>query len=58
MDGSEQFISSFMAHLPVVAYQCIQKGLDRKFQFITPNIQEVLGVTVEELLGDTRAFFD
>jgi PAS domain S-box-containing protein len=57
MNGSEQFISSFMTHLPVVAYQCIQKGLDRKFKFITPNIQEVLGVTVEEMLRDSRAFF-
>jgi PAS domain S-box-containing protein len=57
MDDSEQFISSFMTHLPVVAYQCIQKGLDRKFQFITPNIQEVFGVTVEEMLRDSRAFF-
>ena len=57
MDGSEEYISSFMEHLPVVGYQCVQKGLDRKFQFITPNIQEVLGVSVEELLGDSRAFF-
>jgi PAS domain S-box-containing protein len=57
MDGSEQNISSFVTHLPVVAYQCIQQGLDRKFQFITPNIREFLGVTVEEMLRDSRAFF-
>jgi len=57
MEALEHYISSFMAHLPVVGYRCIQKGLDRKFQFITPNIREFLGVTAEEMLADSRAFF-
>ncbi|MDH5774899.1 MAG: PAS domain-containing protein, partial [Nitrospirota bacterium] len=57
MQKPEQFISSFMTPFPVVAFQCLQKGLDRKFQFISPNIQALLGVTAEELLRDSRAFF-
>ena len=57
MDGSEQFISSFMTHLPVVGYRCIQKGLERQFQFVTPNIRDFLDLTAEEMLRDSRAFF-
>ncbi len=57
MDDTEQLISSFMTNLPVVGYRCVQTGLDRQFHFITPNVQEVFGVTPETMLQDSRAFF-
>jgi PAS domain S-box-containing protein len=57
MDVSEQGLNSFFEHVPVVVYRCIQKGLDRKFQFVSPHIHVLLGLTPEQLLLDSRAFF-
>ncbi len=57
MDVSEQALHSFFEHLPVVFYRCVQKGLDRKFQFVTPHVQSLLGLTPKQLLSDSRAFF-
>ncbi len=57
MDVSEQALHSFFEHVPVAFYRCIQKGLDRKFQLATPHIHALLGLTPEQLLSDSRAFF-
>ena len=57
MDVSEQSLSWFFNHVPVAFYRCIQKGLDRKFQLATPLVHTLLGVTSEQLLSDSRAFF-
>jgi len=57
MDVSEQVWNSFFDHAPVVAYRCVQKGLDRKFQFVSPHVHALLGLTPEQLLLDSRAFF-
>ena len=39
MDVSERTLNSFFEHVPVVVYRCFQKGLDRKFQFVTPHVR-------------------
>ena len=57
MDDPEQVIQSFFEHIPVVFYRCLQKGLDRKFLFVTPHAQILLGMTQEQLVSDSRAFF-
>ena len=57
MDGPEQVLHSFFEHVPVVFYRCLQKGLDRKFLFITPHVKILLGMTQEQLVSDSRAFF-
>ncbi len=57
MDDSSQPVLSFFEHMPLVAYRCIQKGLDRSFQFISPNVHALLGLTSTQLLADSRAFF-
>ena len=57
MDVSEQALNSFFEHVPVAFYRCIQKGLDRKFQLATPHVHALLGLTPEQLLLDSRAFF-
>jgi len=57
MDISEQALHSLFEHVPVVFYRCIQKGLDRKFQFVTAHVQPLLGLTPKQLLSDSRAFF-
>ncbi len=57
MDVSEQALNSFFEHVPVGFYRCIQKGLDRNFQLATPHVHALLGVTPEQLLLDSRAFF-
>ena len=57
MGVSEQPVLSFFEHMPLVAYRCIQKGVDRKFQFVTPQVHALLGLTPNQLLLDSRAFF-
>ena len=57
MDVSAQALNSFFEHVPVVVYRCVQKGLDRKFQFVSPHIHVLLGLTPKQLLLDPRAFF-
>jgi PAS domain S-box-containing protein len=57
MDVSERAWNSFFEHAPVVVYRCVQKGLDRKFQFVSPHVHTLLGLTPEQLLLDSRAFF-
>jgi hypothetical protein len=57
MDDPEQALNSFFEHVPMVAYRCVQKGLDRKFQFVSPHVHVLLGLTPEQLLLDSRAFF-
>jgi PAS domain S-box-containing protein len=57
MDVSEQALKAFFEHVPVAFYRCIQKGLDRKFQLATPHVHALLGMTPEQLLLDSRAFF-
>jgi len=57
MDVSEKAFYSLFEHVPVVFYRCTQIGLDRKFQFVTPHVQALLGITQEQLILDPRAFF-
>ena len=57
MDDPEQALNSFFEHVPMVAYRCVQRGLDRKFQFVSPHVHVLLGLTPEQLLLDSRAFF-
>ncbi len=57
MDTSEQTWDSFFEHAPVVAYRCVQNGLDRTFQFVSPHAYALLGLTPKQLLLDSRAFF-
>ncbi len=57
MDASEPSFFSFFEDLPVVFYRCAQKGLDRTFQFVTPHVQVLLGVTPDQLIRDSRLFF-
>ena len=57
MDISPQALQSFFDQVPVVFYRCIQKGLDRNFQSISSHVQPLLGLTQEQLLSDSRAFF-
>jgi len=57
MDVSERAVDSFFEHVPIVVYRCVQMGLDRKFQFVSPHVHALLGLTPEQLLQDSRAFF-
>ncbi|MEJ2230164.1 MAG: PAS domain-containing protein [Nitrospirales bacterium] len=57
MDVSAQNEFSIFDHLPLVVYRCIQQGIDRKFDFITPYVHSLLGLTPEQLLSDSRVFF-
>ena len=57
MDASEPSLLSFFDQVPVVFYRCVQKGLDRTFQFVTPHVQALLGLTPEQLSLDSRSFF-
>lgn len=57
MDPSRPSLSEIFDHLPLVVFQCIQRGIDREFNFITPNVHSLLGVTSEQLVRDSRAFF-
>jgi PAS domain S-box-containing protein len=57
MDVSDPALNEFFEHVPVAFYRCIQKGLDRKFQLATPHVYSLLGLTPDQLLGDSRAFF-
>ncbi|MEX0830014.1 MAG: PAS domain-containing protein, partial [Nitrospirales bacterium] len=57
MDATERSLQSFFDQVPVVFYRCAQKGLDRTFQFVTPHVQALLGLTPKQLLSDSRAFF-
>ena len=57
MDDASQPVLSFFEQMPVVAYRCIQNGLDRSFHFVSPNIHALLGLTADQLLADSRAFF-
>jgi len=57
MDVSAQNEFSIFNHLPLVVYRCIQQGIDRKFDFITPYVHSLLGLTPEQLLSDSRVFF-
>lgn len=57
MSLSAQPVLSFFEHIPVVVYRCIQKGLDRRFQFVSPHVHALLGLTPDQLHSDSRAFF-
>jgi len=57
MDVSVQKEFSIFDHVPVVVYRCIQQGIDRKFDFVTPYVHSLLGLTPEQLINDSRAFF-
>ena len=57
MGVSSQPILSFFEHIPLVVYRCTQKGLDRRFQFVSPHVHTLLGLTPDQLLSDSRAFF-
>ena len=48
---------SFFTYLPVVAYRCIQKGIDRQFLAISPFVHTLLGLTPESFRADPKAFF-
>jgi len=48
---------SILDHVPVVVYRCIQQGIDRKFDFVTRYVHSLLGLTPEQLINDSRAFF-
>ncbi len=52
----EPFLS-FFNQIPVVAYKCVQRGVDRQFQFVTDYVQTLLGLTPEQLLADSREYF-
>jgi PAS domain S-box-containing protein len=57
MDVSAQSEFSIFDHVPLVVYRCIQQGIDRKFDFVTPYVHSLLGLTSEQLLNDSKAFF-
>ena len=57
MDVSAQNEPSIFDHVPLVVYRCIQQGIDRKFDFVTSYVHVLLGLTSEQLLNDSRAFF-
>lgn len=57
MDSSNLPMSSFLEHAPLVVYRCVQQGIDRRFDFITPYVHSILGLTSEQLLNDPKAFF-
>ncbi|MEO8327241.1 MAG: PAS domain-containing protein, partial [Nitrospirota bacterium] len=44
-------------HIPLVVYRCIQQGIDRKFEFVTPYVYSLLNLTPEQLIQDSKAFF-
>jgi PAS domain S-box-containing protein len=48
---------SIFDQVPLVVYRCLQQGIDRKFDFVSPYIYSLLGVTSEHLLNDPKAFF-
>lgn len=50
-------LSSVFDQVPLVVYRCLQQGIDRKFDFVSPYIYSLLGVTSEHLLNDPKAFF-
>ncbi len=52
-----QTVNSFFEQVPVVAYQCVQMGLDRNFKFISSHIHALVGYPQEHFLQDSRAFF-
>lgn len=58
------FMNSFLQneraafdHVPMVVYRCIQQGIDRKFEFVTPYVYSLLNLTPEQLIQDSKAFF-
>lgn len=58
------FMNSFLQsqravfdHVPLVVYRCIQQGIDRKFEFVTPYVYSLLNLTPEQLIQDSKAFF-
>ena len=57
MNSFSQNEPSMFDHFPLVVYRCIQQGIDRKFDFVTPYVHSLLGLTSEQLLNDSRAFF-
>ena len=57
MDVSARNDFSIFDHVPLVVYRCIQQGIDRKFDFVTPYVHSLLGLTPDQLLNDSRAFF-
>ncbi|MCA9421094.1 MAG: PAS domain-containing protein [Nitrospira sp.] len=46
-----------MDHVPLVVYRCVQQGIDRRFNFVTPYVYSLLSLTPEQLLKDSKAFF-
>ncbi len=48
---------SFFTYLPVVAYRCEQKGIDRQFHAISPYVHALLGMPPESFRADPKAFF-
>lgn len=57
MDVAAQSESSIFDHFPLVVYRCIQQGIDRRFDFVSPYVHSLLGLTSEQLLSDSKAFF-
>ncbi len=43
--------------VPLVVYRCIQQGIDRRFEFVTPYVYSLLNLTSEQLIQDSKAFF-
>ncbi len=50
-------LHSLFEHIPAGFFQCIQKGVERNFQVVTPHVPVLLGLTQNDLLIDPRAFF-
>ncbi|WP_342348321.1 PAS domain-containing protein [uncultured Nitrospira sp.] len=48
---------SVFDHVPLVVYRCTQRGIDRKFEFVTPFVHSLLDLTPEQLTQDSKAFF-
>ena len=48
---------SIFEQFPLVPYGCLQKGIERKFGYLSPLIEKFLGYPASYFLDDSRAFF-
>jgi PAS domain S-box-containing protein len=48
---------SVFDHVPLVVYRCIQRGIDRTFEFVTPYVHSLLHLTPDQLTQNSKAFF-
>ena len=57
MDNAVRKPFPIFEEFPLIAYQCVQKGVERKFIYLSPMIEKMTGYPAELFLDDPRTFF-